>query len=256
MYDIYVTDMEFERCDKDKEQISLIVPYTVIHFVLAGEGTINGQKVSENTVFISYKDTHMDYYPSRTNPWSYVYVRLLGRDIKKAFLDYDFKQGITILPFHKKKELFHILSLYNSLCDYDNQQAARTMANAILLLFEKESAMQDTVSVQNQNAEKIKRFIDENYHKKITVSLIADEFFLSKDYIRNLFVKFYGVSPKSYIQNVRMERAKKLLSKTQTDISLIANSVGYDDPLLFSKMFKKYYSVSPTKFREEWNEKH
>ena len=255
MYDIYVTDMEFERCEKDKEQISLIVPYTVIHFVLSGEGTINGQKVSENTVFISYKDTHMDYYPSRTNPWSYVYVRLLGRDIKKAFLDYDLKQGITILPFHKKKELFHILSLYNSLCDYDNQQAARTIANAVLLLFEKESTKSDTVSIQNQNAEKVKRFIDENYHKKITVSLIADEFFLSKDYIRNLFIKFYGVSPKSYIQNVRMERAKKLLSKTQTSIALIANSVGYDDPLLFSKMFKKYYSVSPTKFRGEWNEK-
>ena len=255
MYDIYVTDMEFERCRKDKEQISLIVPYTVIHFVLSGEGTINGQRVSENSVFISYKDTHMDYQPSRTNPWSYIYVRLLGQDIKKVFHDYDFQQGLTILPFQKRKELFNILSLYDSVYDYNNHDAAKIIANAVLLLFEKESIASDTVSIQNQNAEKVKRFIDENYHKKLTVSLIADEVFLSKDYIRNLFIKFYGVPPKSYIQNVRMERAKNLLSKTQTSIALIANSVGYDDPLLFSKMFKKYYDVSPSKFRREQSKK-
>ena len=129
------------------------------------------------------------------------------------------------------------------------------IANAVLLLFEKESDSSVEAGAQKQNAEKIKRFIDENYHKKITVNLVSDEFFLSKDYVRNLFIKFYGVSPKSYIQNVRMERAKKLLSKTQISIALIANSVGYDDPLLFSKMFKKYYSVSPSEFRGEWKEK-
>ena len=151
--------------------------------------------------------------------------------------------------------MFNILSLYDSVYDYNNHDAAKIISNAVLLLFEKESTASDTVSMQNQNAEKVKRFIDENYHKKLTVSLIADEVFLSKDYIRNLFIKFYGVSPKSYIQNIRMERAKNLLLKTQTSIALIANSVGYDDPLLFSKMFKKYYDVSPTKFRGEQCEK-
>ena len=251
MYDIYTTDMEFERCSKDKERINLIMPYSVLHFVLSGEGFVNGKKITENTVFISYKDTQMDYYPSRTSPWSYVYVRLMGRDIKKVFSDYDFTKGLTVLPFHKKKELFSLLSLYNSFCSYTNYDSARVIANAVLLLFEKEADIGDYVGIQNQNAEKVKRYIDENYHKKITVRSIAEEFFLSKDYIRNLFVRFYGVSPKAYIQSVRMERARELLCKTKKSITLIANSVGYDDSLLFSKMFKKYYSVSPSQYRSE-----
>lgn len=255
MYEIHTMDMEFERCTENKEHINLIIPYTVIHFVLSGEGFINGNKISENTVFISYKETSMNYYPSRSNPWSYIYVRLLGQDIKKVFRDYDFEEGLTILPFQKKKELFHLLSLYNSLCDHDNYDARRIIANAIVLLFEKKSAPADVVCVQKQNAENIKKFIDENYYKKLTVKSIAEKFFLSKDYIRNLFVKFYGISPKQYIQNIRMERAKALLSETDAPITLIANSVGYDDSLLFSNMFKKYYFVSPKKYRANLKEK-
>jgi len=249
MYKIHAIDMEFERCAEDKEHINLIVPYTVIHFVLSGEGFINGNKISENTVFIAYKDSPMDYYPSKYDPWSYIYVRFLGQDIKRVFGDYDFQYGLTILPFQKKEELFHLFSLYKSLYSYDNYDAQTAIANAILLLFEKKSAPSDDVSLQKQNANNIKKFIDENYYKNLTVKSIAEKFFFSKDYIRNLFVKFYGFAPKQYIQNVRMERAKKLLAETDTSITMIANSVGYDDALLFSKMFKKYFSVSPKKYR-------
>ncbi len=254
MYEISTMDMEFEQCAEDKEPISLIVPYTVLHFVLSGEGFINGNKISKDTVFISYKDSYMNYYPSKDDPWSYVYVRFLGQDIKKVFWDYDFQHGLTILPFQKKEELFQLLSLYKSLCSYDNYDARITIANAILLLFEKKSAPAGAVSTQKQNAENIKKFIDENYYKNLTVNSIAEKFFLSKDYIRNLFVKFYGIAPKQYIQNVRMARAKELLVGTDTSITLIANSVGYDDSLLFSKMFKKYYSVSPKKYRMDLKE--
>ncbi len=255
MYEIHTMDMDFERCSPDKEHINLITPHTVLHFVLSGEGYINGNKISENTVFISYKETPMNYYPSEDNPWTYIYTVLLGEDIKKVFMDYDFELGLTILPFEKKNELFNILSLYNSLCDYNNYDARKNIANTIFLLFEKKSNPLDAVSSQKQHADNIKRFIDENYHKKITVKSIADKFFLSKDYIRNLFVKFYGVSPKQYVQNVRMGHAKDLLTKTDTTITLIANSVGYDDSLLFSKMFKKYYGISPKEYRTKSKEK-
>ena len=249
MYEIHTMDMEFERCAKNKEHINAIIPYTVFHFVLSGEGIVNGNRISENTVFISYNETPMNYYPSENNPWSYVYVRLLGKDLKKVFSDYDFNFGLTILPFTKEKELFNILSLYGSLCNYNDYEARKAIANTFLLLFDKKSLPADADGLQKQHAGNIKSFIDENYYKKITVKSIADKFYLSKDYVRNLFIKFYGTSPKNYIQNVRMERAKELLLTTETSIKVVAGSVGYDDALLFSKMFKKYYNVSPKKYR-------
>lgn len=44
MYDIYATDMEFEQCSPYKEQIKLIVPYAVIHYIFSGCGYINGKR--------------------------------------------------------------------------------------------------------------------------------------------------------------------------------------------------------------------
>ena len=48
-----------------------------------------------------------------------------------------------------------------------------------------------------------------------------------------------------------MERAAELLIETHLSISVIAHSSGYDDPLLFSKMFSRFYGRSPTAFRRE-----
>ena len=61
--------------------------------------------------------------------------------------------------------------------------------------------------------------------------------------LRNCFL------PKQFLQKTRMERAVFLLTETDGDISLIAKSVGYDDALLFSKMFKQYYGDSPKQYR-------
>jgi YesN/AraC family two-component response regulator len=51
--------------------------------------------------------------------------------------------------------------------------------------------------------------------------------------------------------NVRMGRAEELLKETVLSIKEITFSVGYLDPYLFSKMFKKMHGVSPSKYRQE-----
>ena len=96
----------------------------------------------------------------------------------------------------------------------------------------------------------IMNFIDENYDKRITIEEIANKFYLNKNYMRTLFVKQLGLSPKQYLQRVRMKRAAFLLIETESDVALIAKSVGYDDALLFSKMFKQYWGVSPVQYRK------
>ncbi len=48
-----------------------------------------------------------------------------------------------------------------------------------------------------------------------------------------------------------MKRAKELLKETNMPVNLIAHSGGYDDALLFSKMFSKYFGISPKKYREK-----
>jgi YesN/AraC family two-component response regulator len=195
----------------------------------------------------------MNYYPSKEDPWHYIYLRLRGNDLEKAFSDHGFGKGITIRHFEDVQKLLHILALYRDIKDINDTDARKIIANSVFLLFGKQISEPKSKSVQH--AEQIKDHIDKYYYKRITVEEIAGKFYLNKNYLRTVFVNHIGISPKQYLQKVRMERSAFLLTTTNEDISLIANSVGYEDPLLFSKMFKRYYGISPSEYRRKTGKK-
>ena len=64
------------------------------------------------------------------------------------------------------------------------------------------------------------------------------------------FKKVTGHTPAKYITLLRMSKAQSLLTETDTRISDIMYQVGIDDLPLFSKMFKRIYSLSPKAYRE------
>ena len=93
--------------------------------------------------------------------------------------------------------------------------------------------------------ERAKEYMRQNYYKKISVKNIADKLCLSRAYLRNIFFDSEGIPPKAYIMQLRMRRACELLKSGKFTVGETAASVGYDDPLQFSKMFKKHIGVSP-----------
>ena len=72
---------------------------------------------------------------------------------------------------------------------------------------------------------------------------------LSRRYLSQLFKRYTDLSLKEYITRQRLERAKILLTESSMNVSQIAESLGYRDIYFFSKLFKKVYGVSPTRFR-------
>lgn len=70
---------------------------------------------------------------------------------------------------------------------------------------------------------------------------------ISDTYFRKNFIFLYGVAPKKYVQNKRLIQAKKILDSGEyTYIYEVANSVGFDDALYFSKLFKNRYGYFPS----------
>lgn len=65
------------------------------------------------------------------------------------------------------------------------------------------------------------------------------------------FTKYVGMSPRQYIINIRMTTAKELLTNSLFQISEVAQLTGYDNPLYFSRLFKKTWGVSPTEYRNQ-----
>lgn len=100
-------------------------------------------------------------------------------------------------------------------------------------------------------ADEVKYFLDINYAEKIKLRDVAKSFGVHPNYLTRIFHEKYGVSPKQYIMELKLKKARRLLTTTELSISVIANSLGFDDQLAFSIIFKKECEVSPTEYRKQ-----
>ena len=81
-------------------------------------------------------------------------------------------------------------------------------------------------------------YIEKNYSHKITIEGIADYIGIDRKYLSSLFKDIQHTSPQHFLIKYRMDKACILITDELLSITHVAHSVGYDDPLLFSKMFK------------------
>jgi AraC-like DNA-binding protein len=94
-------------------------------------------------------------------------------------------------------------------------------------------------------------FISRNYSGDISIRDIASNMGLDRSYLYTIFMKTLNMSPQDFLIHYRLDRAVELMGKPELDIGDISRSVGYDDPLAFSRIFKKKKGVSPSLFRQE-----
>ena len=76
---------------------------------------------------------------------------------------------------------------------------------------------------------------------------------LSSSYLCRIFKEETGLSMNAYITNLRMSKAGELLNDTNSYIKEVAISVGFEDQLYFSRLFKRYSGVTPSEYRKPGN---
>jgi len=116
--------------------------------------------------------------------------------------------------------------------------------------------MESVSSQEHSRHEKIimeaKRFIENNFAKALNLKDVAEAVYLSPNYFSNLFKQYTNYTFHEYLIKIRIENAKKLLSRLDLNISQVSNLVGYDDPNHFSKVFTKITGYSPQKYRQNF----
>lgn len=95
----------------------------------------------------------------------------------------------------------------------------------------------------------VKTFIDQNYTTELSLDTLASKVNLSASYLSRLFKKQIGKNLSAYIQFVRIEQAKVLLYSTMLKTYEVAEAVGINDPVYFSKTFKKLTGIKPRDYR-------
>lgn len=106
------------------------------------------------------------------------------------------------------------------------------------------------VPEQGEAIDQIAKYIATHYAEELTLQLMSERFYLSREYISRRFKQRFSVNLSDYIQTIRLNRAKELLGETDARIYEIALEVGYHDDKYFRKVFKKQFGMTPNEFRE------
>ena len=87
--------------------------------------------------------------------------------------------------------------------------------------------------------------------KELKISHLASLCGISSVYLRRLFLNLFGISPKEYIIQKRIDYAKSLLQSINFPVSEVAALCGYSEPCHFSREFSKRVGMSPTQYIKE-----
>ncbi|MDD7643284.1 MAG: response regulator [bacterium] len=98
-------------------------------------------------------------------------------------------------------------------------------------------------------SDRVITYIQEHYMEDIDFGSFAETMGFSSAYLTKIFKKHTGTTPIKMLTEVRIHKAKQLLTTTSMSIQEIGSAVGYPDQFHFSKTFRKIVSVNPTSYR-------
>ncbi|SDC26592.1 two-component system, response regulator YesN [Paenibacillus sp. UNCCL117] len=103
---------------------------------------------------------------------------------------------------------------------------------------------------ENNLVHEIKKFIQNNYNRDITLQDISNQLYVGREYISRRFKQETGENISEYIGRIRNEKAKLLLLNPNLKIAQIAEMIGYQDERYFRIVFKKLTNLTPKEFRK------
>ena len=105
---------------------------------------------------------------------------------------------------------------------------------------------------KRQSVSEVKEYLDQHYAEKVVLDELASLFFIDKYYLSKTFKSQFGLPITTYLQNIRITKAKQLLRFSDKRVEEIGYEVGLGAPAYFSRVFKNVEGVSPKTYREQW----
>lgn len=258
--DLNVYECGMQKCSSDYNYGPAIREFFLIHYIFEGKGFLKvGNKtyyLEKGKGFLICPETVVHYRADHENPWHYAWIAFQG--IKaESFLC---KVGINnenpvfqITDFDGVKNCFNQMMLADKLKSGRELYLVGLLYQMLSILVEEYSRMSQPSGKKNRKDYYINtavRFIQSNYGNAININQIASHVGLDGKYLSAIFHEHLHTSPHRFLMETRIDKACEIMSNELLTIGDVSRSVGYNDPLLFSRMFKRIKGVSPREYRK------
>ena len=214
----------------------------ILHYVLEGKGCYNGFLVTKGQGFLIRPMESTHYYPDTAEPWRYIWVCFAGSAAEAICRNHITTDENGIFTCNREPaELLHSLQTSPPLL---GKMLALSFFYRMLSWHEK----LQTPPV-NRYVDGAAEYMERNFHRPLTISEVAQSQNIDDRYLYNLFIKHLHISPKQYLNDLRLNTAKQLLDTGSCSITEVAVSVGFSDVLTFSRFFAKRTGLSPTAYQ-------
>ncbi|TRW27596.1 AraC family transcriptional regulator [Flavobacterium zepuense] len=237
----------------------------ILMYCYSGEGTIQMDtitiKLAANTFYIIPPGVSHHYFAHKKNPWSIYWLHFTG--IKAPFFYDKFislqPEGAPVLGLDERRigifeNLINVMEggySANNL-EYVNISLWQLLNSFVFNSFFSEEGKKN---LENSTVEtSIIEYMKQHLEKPLKINDVAAHFNYSPSHFFSLFKNYTGYSPINYFNHLKIQKACQYLSFTTMSVKEISYALGYNDPLYFSRLFKKLMSASPLQYRTEYKQ--
>ena len=204
------------------------------------------------------KEQH--YYFLGKDLSQYWFVHFTGRSVKSILRHYEIPLGDYIIHTgisYQYEDLFKKMRDELQECEFCYEESLTYILRELFIVMNRR---------MNQNLPKASGFVrsemdyarsyfKEHYNEDISIEQYSVTRNMSMSWFGACFREYFGTSPMKYILNLRIYNAQILLETTEDSVAEIARRVGYENPMYFSRAFRKSKGLSPMKYRKVFREK-
>lgn len=219
----------------------------LIHYVISGSGTFNGNRVEEGQGFLTTPHSYENYFPSEDNPWKLLWITSRDKNIIDIFKSYNADKETQIFDYTyptAAEELTKFIKL-----NHNKVYSVPKLLEIFLGLYNQNTPKETAEKMEDVYYNYALDYMKSNLFRTVRVKGLTEILGVSQPYLYKVFMKKSGVSPKQALDDLKLRKAKGLLVGTSMQISDVAYSTGFNDPLSFSKFFKKKTGISPTEYK-------
>lgn len=255
-YNFHFLHCGFEDGDDTVKKASYYDRF-VISYLVGGKGTV----IRDGKSFTVEKGDLYFLEPSivaqrttKTNPYQYYYIAISGVDCEEIFSCAGYSKDNPVIKLNDD----YVKELMVEICDTSVEPTLLSMLKmriSFLRLLEYlySKNKQTALPISKKPillVENVKQYIEMNYQNAFLISELCALFHYSHPYISRVFKKTCGKTVKTYITEVRINKACYLLRDSNLNILEIALEVGFQDISTFCRAFKRFKGCSPKKYRK------